>query len=73
MHKNRQNISEINFKQDNKQASFYHYPSPTYPKKLSEFDKLVYVTSSAFYPESKSNFKPSTEGSLFQPVVPRKK
>lgn len=73
MEKDYQDISKKDFKQHNKSAGYYHYPSPTYPKKLTEFDKLAYVASSVFNSNPKNSFKHDTDVSPFQPVVLGKK
>ncbi len=73
MEKNCQHKSALELKQQDKLGNcYYHHPSPTYPKKLTELGKLAYVAS-IFNLKQENSFKHADEASLFRSVVPGKK
>ncbi|MEN9916955.1 MAG: hypothetical protein RLY40_887 [Pseudomonadota bacterium] len=73
MEKNCQHKSELELKQQDKQGNYYyHHPSPTYPEKLTELDKLAYVAS-IFNSKKETGFNHAAEVSPFRPIGLRKK
>lgn len=73
MKKNSQDISEQAFHQPTNSKNHCHCPLPIYPKKLNEFDKLVYVASSIFSQKQKNSFHHAIDTSPFRPITPQKK
>lgn len=67
MEKNCQLKSEPEFKKQDKLSNYYHHPSPTYPKKLTELGKLAYVAS-ILNSKQEISFNHADEVSPFRPI-----